>query len=306
MDDESLSDLCTVSEFFLGDESDEVSPNSGDRLSVVVIFDRPFDAIALDEALFSLAIQDYENLEVVLVLPDCGTIFHEQAECAILAQSWSSSTQARVVSVVGRTSEMISASLLNAGMEQATGRYIAFLHHQDLVYQHAYASLIQRLASNDCVAAFGGVRVAEHTRGYRHWMVTAKENPKANLPRFSVALDERAALHSFVLDRSRIEPDYVYAPNSQSRLAVTMFLARLALHEKADFELAGKKMVESRRPPDLSTQPKAGWGRLPSADAVRALLAGEGASLRPDAVCVRQLFSDVLLVHGSQARLAAS
>ncbi|HEY7428017.1 MAG TPA: hypothetical protein VH682_27535, partial [Gemmataceae bacterium] len=230
MDVEPLRDHCTVTECRSAEVGlEDASREDDDRLSVVVFYDRPFDAVALDEALFSLAIQDHEHLEVVLVLPDCGRAFHQQAERAVLAQPWPSPTRALVVSVAVRVSAMISANLLNVGVQHATGRYVALLHHQDLVYQHAYKALIERLLATDAVVAFGGVRVATHARANRHWMVTCKDRPKTNAPRLSVPLNGRAALHALVMDRSRLPSDYLFAHNPESRLAVTMFLSRLAL-----------------------------------------------------------------------------
>ncbi|HEY7423694.1 MAG TPA: hypothetical protein VH682_05560, partial [Gemmataceae bacterium] len=124
MDVEPMRDYCTVTECRSAENDlEHASHDNGDRLSVIVFYDRPLDAVALDEALFSLAIQDHEHLEVILVLPDCGRAFHQQAERAILAQPWPSSTRVLVVSVAVRVSEMISANLLNAGMMHATGRY---------------------------------------------------------------------------------------------------------------------------------------------------------------------------------------
>ena len=53
--------------------TDDVAATDNDRLlSVVLLYDQPCDARALDEALFSLAIQDHTPLEVVVVLPACG------------------------------------------------------------------------------------------------------------------------------------------------------------------------------------------------------------------------------------------
>ena len=80
------------------------------RLSVVLLYDQPCDARSLDEALFSLAIQDHTPIEVVVVLPACGRTLPRRIEQAMQAQPWPEQTRAQIVSVPTRTSPQISAS----------------------------------------------------------------------------------------------------------------------------------------------------------------------------------------------------
>ena len=248
-------------------------PDATDKvLSVVVLFDHPFDTVSLNEVLFSLAVQDYENLDVMVVLPDAGPELHRCVENAVLAQPWLAQTRLRVTSVSVRASRTISAHLVNAGLRQATGRYIALIHHQDLVYQHAYRMLIERL--NGAAVAFGGVRVATHSYGQRHWMVTGKEQAEAG----------QRAIHAFVADRKRLDPDYLTVPDQPtSPTATTAFLMRLAGHPKADFSLAGVRMFESRTPPRHSTA-ELDLGQLPSPEMMKTQAemppAKQGRSIR--------------------------
>ena len=139
---ERLADRCVVTDLRVADGGADEAGD--DLLSVVLCYDYPFDTVALDEALFSLAVQEHERLEVLLVLPECGHALRRRAEAAVLAQPWPDRARARVVSVSTRVSRTISADLVNAGALHAAGRYLAFLHHQDLVYQHAYRTLIGR------------------------------------------------------------------------------------------------------------------------------------------------------------------
>ncbi|HEY7425201.1 MAG TPA: hypothetical protein VH682_13300, partial [Gemmataceae bacterium] len=69
--------------------------------------------------------------------------------------------------------------------------------------------------------------------------------------------------------------------------------------------LFGGKIVESRTPPHLSAASAAGLGRLPSTEAMRASLVGDGFSLRPDALCIPRLLADLLGVHDLETRAAA-
>ena len=167
-------------------------------------------------------------------------------------------------------------------------------------------ALIGRLRSTDAAVAFGGVRVAAHARAHRHWMVTSKDRPKMPKARMAAAVNGRAAIHSFVMDRDRLPGDFHFAHNPDSRLAVALFLSRLALHEKADFALAGEKIVESRTPPPPSPSVAAGLGRLPSADELLASLINDDFYLKPDAVCIKRLLADAIGANSPEAQAAAS
>jgi hypothetical protein len=308
MDLEWLRGRCVVTDLRVSEANLDKPQESGDnRLSVVLCYDHPFDAVALDESLFSLAAQEHEHLEVVLVMPECGRTFHECAEAAILSQPWPDQARARVVSVSTRACRTISAELLNAGLLHSTGQYVAFLHHQDLVYQHAYRALLERLRSSDAAIAFGGVRMAAHAQASRHWMVTNKELARTEAVRLRVALDEHTSIHSFVVDRVRLGANDLFVQNPMSRLAVTLFLLRLALHPQADFELAGKKMFESRTPPSGSAAVgDSGLGRMASTQEVLTFLAADAVHLRPEAWCATTLLAEAIHALSAGKRSAAS
>jgi hypothetical protein len=257
-----LSPCCVTTECSLIGQ-----PDAADNvLSVIVLFDHPFDTVSLDEVLFDLAVQDYKNLDIVVMLPTAGPELHRCVEKAVLAQPWPSRTRLRVTSVSTRVSRTISAHLVNAGLGQATGRYIALIHHQDLVYQHAYRMLIERL--NGAAIAFGGVRLARHSYGQRHWMVTGKEQVEADVIAIRLAADGRPAIHAFVADRKQLDPDYLTLHEPTSPLATAAFLMRLGGHPKADFSLADVRMVELRIPPQCVTA-ELDLGQLPSAEMVK-------------------------------------
>lgn len=272
---------------------DNLTADSDRLLSVVLLYDQPCDTRALDEALFSLAIQDHTPLEVVVALPACGRALPRQIEQAVQCQPWPEQTRAQIVSAPARTSPQISADLVNAGLLHATGRYVAFLPHQQLVYHHSYAALIERLQSTDAVVAFGGVRRATHEPGHRHWMVEEKKLLQPGAARLGRAIHVGDWLHSFVADRERLTPDYLLAQEPGSRLAMTMFLLRLALHPRADFTLAAGRLFESRVPAQLYDKPKEQDDSPATAD-VRTLLSTAGLRLRPEFVCPDVLFAEAV------------
>jgi hypothetical protein len=215
-----------------------------DLLSVVVLFDYPFDTNSLSEALFSIAVQDYQRLDVILVWPDLGTKIRDVAKDALCEQPWPAGTRLRLVEVRAHSSRFVSGHLMNAGLSQAIGRYIAFLHHQDLVYQHSYLRLIERLRIT--AIAFGGVRIAIHSYGQRHWAVMSKELLRSWDPLPSGSESAREAINAFVADRNQLFSEQLTVHQPEVSLAAVKFLSRLATHSRADFQLIDKPLFETR------------------------------------------------------------
>jgi hypothetical protein len=251
-------------------------------LSVVVIFDHPSCDTALDEALFSLAAQDHECLDVIVVTPDAGRYRRDQIVGLVSAQPWPIGTRARVVSVLTHSQKSISGDLVNAGLMSGHGRYVTLLGHQDLVYQHGYRVLIKRL--ENAAIAFGGVTISTHTYDSRHWMVAGKTQlPAARTIEYAV--EGRVSVPPFVADRTRVGSEYLVVHQTTSRLAVPIFLLQLTRHPDADFELAGTRIMECRYPPN---QQRASDGGPPSAyDVLKTLI--EGSNIKFGTEYARQV-----------------
>lgn len=270
-------------------------------LSVIVLFDHPFDLVALDEALFSLAAQDWERIEVVVTLPDCGPAMHHEVEDAVTAQSWPEAARAQVISVTTPARRVLSADLMNAGIARATGRYIAFLHHQDLIYQHAYPTLIGGLEESASAVAIGGVRLAHHADGLRHWLVTNKQPAPAGALRLGPLVDGTAAAHRLVIDRHALPAGDLFVHHPTSDFAVAVFLIRLAMHPKADFSMATIPVCEIRRAPHPASRGDARGGhRLLDADALIASLEGGDLVLRNTALLPNILLAEVMKASDSR------
>ena len=217
-----------------------------DLLSVVVLFDHPFDTKSASNALFSVAAQDHEHLDVVLVLPDLGSKFRGVMIDTLCAQPWPAGTRLRLTEVKALSSRTISGYLMNAGLCHAVGRYIAFLHHQDLVYQHSYLRLIERLRITPI--AFGGVRRATRSYGRRHWAVVSKELLRSWDPLPSGSESAREAISAFVADRKQLLSEHLTVHQPETSAATAKFLSKLATHSKVDLHFIGKPFFEIRTP----------------------------------------------------------
>jgi hypothetical protein len=225
-------------------------------LSVVVIFDHPSSDTALDEALFSLAAQDHESLDIIVVTPDAGRYRHDQVAHVVSAQPWPANTRARVISVLTHAQKSISGDLINAGLQYATGRYVTLINHQDLIYQHGYRVLINRLENS--AIAFGGITISTHIYDSRHWMVAGKTQLPAGRT-IEYAVEGHVSVPPFVADRKRVGSEYLAVHQPTSRLAMPIFLLQLARHPGADFASAGSRIMECRYPPNRQPPSAGGW-----------------------------------------------
>ena len=157
MDFEYLKPRCAATE--CGDSIP--STDSDGCLSVVVIFDHPSSDTALDEALFSLAAQDHESLDIIVVTPDAGRYRHDQVAHVVSAQPWpANDAGARHFSLLRMPKNRFPVISSMPGLTVRTGRYVTLINHQDLIYQHGYRVLINRLENS--AIAFGGITISTH------------------------------------------------------------------------------------------------------------------------------------------------
>lgn len=217
------------------------------RLSVIVRFHQAERLPFLEEALFSLAIQDWDALEVIVVLQNGTAELRQQVEAIIENQPWPESTRYQIITVqVGEGVDGRSA-LLNRGIRHATGRYLAFLDDDDFVYQHGYATLISQLVSGGRAIAVGGCRRAKIEYESGHWFVQSKDNFFAwGRSRLDLIRENFVPIHSYVIDRSRLGDFDLYFDETFSILEDYEFLLRLCAKFEPDFSRFETPVCEYR------------------------------------------------------------
>jgi glycosyltransferase involved in cell wall biosynthesis len=171
-------------------------------LSVVVRVGGFVEAAALDETLFSLAIQDWRDLEVVVVLDGGGDRLARAVAVAVEAQPWPAAPRHRLL---GRGREGEQGALMNRAVAEAGGRFLTILDAGGaVVYQHGYAALVGRLSESGRAVAVGGCRVA-HVRGERgRGFVVTKDDFTLGGSALGLFGRRRAPLCAHVIDRSRL------------------------------------------------------------------------------------------------------
>lgn len=214
-----------------------VSLNPENRtLSTIIRFHRTERLPFLDEALFSLAIQSWREHETIIVVQNGDEAMKRAIEEIVARQPWPSSSTQTILSVSIPPDRDGRSTLLNRGIERAKGRYLAFLDDDDLVYHHCYKTLIQQLESSGSAVAAGGCRTARVRRESDHWYVQVKETPFSwGRTRNDLLRDNFVPIHSYVIDRSRIDPKDLWFDDECPPLEDYDFLLRLCARYSFDF-----------------------------------------------------------------------
>lgn len=219
-------------------------------LSVVVRVGGFVEAAALDETLFSLAIQDWRDLEVVVVvLKEDGDELARAVMTAVEAQPWPGAARYRLLrlgeaGVVG----LRRGALVSRAVAEAAGRFLTVLDAgETVVYQHGYAALVRRLLESGewaLAVAVGGCRVA-HVRGGpgRGFVVTKDDFTLGGSP-LGVLGRSPAPLCAHVIDRVRLRGFSLHF--GESARADRDFLARLYAAAEPDLSTRGVFVCERR------------------------------------------------------------
>lgn len=218
-------------------------------LSAVVRVEAGAGAVALDETFFSLAIQDWRELELVVVLEEDGDALARAVASAVEAQPWPDAPRYKLLRPGdsggggGRR-----GALLGRAVAESAGRFLTVLDAGDtVVYQHGYAALVGRLleaGESGRAVAVGGCRVA-HVRGEpgRGFVVTKDDFTLGRSP-LGVLGRRLAPLCAHVLDRARLGGFELSF--GESARAERDFLARLYAAAAPDFSTRGVFVCERR------------------------------------------------------------
>lgn len=212
------------------------------RLSVVVRFHDKARLRFLDAALFSLALQDYPDLEVIVSIQNPSAPLRTEVENLLQSTPWRFSPRWHILPVEVAPATDGRARLLNQGIEAATGRYLAFLDDDDFIYHHGYTTLIRGLRERGRVAAVGGVRMSIERLEGGSWYVEKKTKPfareegaTAGQRRIDLFGDNFVPIHSYVIDRARLGAFELRFSENLNRLEDYEFLMRLAATFELDF-----------------------------------------------------------------------
>jgi hypothetical protein len=182
----------------------------------------------LDKALFSLACQEHQPLEVVLVTQSVEPGAVQALEAALARYDRLARWSRRVVAAPSR--EDIRARLVNLGVREARGQYLAFLDDDDVVYPDHYSRLIEALQGSERAWAIGGVREVRQSRTRDGSLYADSKQPlfpRTRFERADLVQSNYVTCHSYVVDRTRLGSFPVEFAEETSRNEDYIFLLRL-------------------------------------------------------------------------------
>jgi hypothetical protein len=229
-------------------------------LSAVVRADGREGAAALDETFFSLAIQDWRDLEIVVTLAAGGDAAARRVAEAIEAQPWPAAPHYRILSAGGAGADgadgaRVRGALLGRAVGEAAGRFLTFLDTgldagldagEVVVYQHGYAALVGRLVESGRGVAAGGCRVAlMRGEAGRQFVVTKYDFTLGRSPLDPLG-QKSVPLCAHVIDRTRVA-DSALGFGADTRVSgESELLARLYAAGAPDFSARHVFVCERR------------------------------------------------------------
>lgn len=207
----------------------------------------------LEEAIFSIAIQEYDDVEICVVIQNGDEEFSQNVEDIILNQPWRDEPKYIICPVKFKDNKDRRSSLLNHGFENASGRFVAFLDDDDVIYHHGYKTLIETLLKIDnedlvkVAMAVGGCRVARTSREADYWHIFDKETPFTDgRSRYDLYRDNFIPIHSYVIDRKFVDAEDLFFDNDIVPLEDYDLLLRLATKYEFDFSNLDNFICEYR------------------------------------------------------------
>lgn len=212
-----------------------------DRLDVIVRFHDSRRYPELRRALFSLVCQTYRPLSVHVVSQRFEGVEVDRLQRE-LDPFRELGGDAEILAHNFAAPEPVDArsALINLGIANAVGRYLAFLDYDDVIYPEAYRLLIDELERSDAVVAFGGIAAKRMNVVGDAAITMGKEKVFKEGNLVDLFRDNFCPIHSYVIERARVERECLRFDERLSRHEDYEFLLRLCARYPSSFALVGR------------------------------------------------------------------
>lgn len=220
-----------------------MAPDDGVRhaaqgVDVIVRFHQMSRLWELERAVFSLAGQFHSPIRILVTTQRFSPEAQQAVRRALLAViAWSTDVSLLVLNFAPDDPVDARSELINLGLSNATGRYLAFLDYDDVLYPEAYALLIKRLADTGAAVAFARTPVVMADVNPEFSVIRKKVEPFIGDTLADLFNSNFCPIHSYVMDRSKIPPKIM---SFESRLTIEEdydFLLRLCATVVSDFQM---------------------------------------------------------------------
>jgi hypothetical protein len=215
------------------------------NLDVVVRFHDLERVLELSRCIFSLACQSYAPISIIL----CVQRFSSDQISALrtsleLIARFNSGLRLKISNFDDTGIADARSHLLNLGINDAKSRYLAFLDYDDVIFPNGYESLIGELTTSDAAIAFGGI-VLKRVSVTPHCMIAVrKERAFQGAGLVQLFNDNFCPIHSFVIDRHKIDVADLHFEPSLVRCEDYDLLLRLCAKYQSSFALKDRIVGE--------------------------------------------------------------
>jgi hypothetical protein len=251
-------------------------------IDVIVRCHDPGRRMELERAVFSLAGQDYRPMRILLVTQRFSTVEAAMLQAALAPiLSWAGEVELTQLNYADPTPADARAALANLGFAAATGRYLALLDYDDVLYPEAYRLLTGQLAAGGAAIAFARTKVVRHDVYPNFLHARGQEMPFAGVGLKDLFRANFCPLHSYVIDRTRVPAGILHYEPMLTLGEDYEMLIRLCAVAPADFTLLDTDVGLYSYKTDASNSydrygalPPSAWARRHAAE---AFLAGRRA-----------------------------
>jgi hypothetical protein len=126
------------------------------------------------------------------------------------------------------------SALLNLGIRNSESRYLAFLDYDDVIYPHGYKLLIDKLSKEGASITFGGIYM-KHVIQKRDFAIATSKEKHRKGALLDLFIDNFCPLHSYLIDREKVDSADLYFDEKMPRLEDYHFLIRFCAKYQSSF-----------------------------------------------------------------------
>lgn len=168
---------------------------------------------ALSENLFCLFNQNYPHIQPIIVIQSFTDEEMKLVSSVIDEMPWESGMDSKklkpILINVPNLSGDHRSKLLNEGITASKGRFLAFLDFDDIIYEDSYSYLIDNLRGNEKNPAicFGKIKRTDAIPFDSFLYLNKKLDVYRGNDRFDLYADNFCPIHSFVIDKEKVEKE---------------------------------------------------------------------------------------------------